>query len=502
MRRGFAFILLVSALGSWTPSAFGQYPYPYPAQPQYGPMPGQYMQPQQYGPMPAQYMQPQPYSPMPAQYGPNPMMPPPGYYPQPMPMMQPQQQPPRVYVFGPLTDTAVVPVDPAPARPGLLKILPGTAKPASGATSAKANLTQVQLTLPPAASKENSGIVRTQLAPEACGSDCGDGCCAPTPMYDFIPKEPKLAGHGHFIGDVGAYYLVPFVNPRTAFSRTDPTGATTTGEFQRQADYGPFVSFGYISHNTWGVRADYWYLHGSANQTASNADPASTLATPTIGGFQIVSPSLTLQNGIGTDQFNFSQRLDMNVADIEVLKEWHLLDTTMLFGFGARYASIQQSYSATRTNPGGFDPTGVNSVTFDREDLSSITRYTGWGPTVSFEILQPLGCSNFSFYSNFRAAFLWGTQSFTQNNRVQERSTFFGVTTFTDNQNANAQFSTRQVEVGEVEVGLQYGRRFGPCYLFARTGIVLQRWWNVGNPTGAGGNLEFLGGTTKIGISY
>ena len=60
--------------------------------------------------------------------------------------------------------------------------------------------------------------------------------------------------------------------------------------------------------------------------------------------FTIASPSGTLAQGIGVDQFQFSQRLEMNVADVEVLKEWKFLDTlACLFGF-SRYAQVIQGY--------------------------------------------------------------------------------------------------------------------------------------------------------------
>jgi hypothetical protein len=475
MRRGYALILLVSVIGTWTSSAFGQYPYPYP--PPYGPMPGQYMPPQPYGPMP-----------------------PPGYYPQPMP----QQQPPRVFVYGPLTATPPDPTAPLPG-PGVPQQAPAKNAPpkATKTNDQKANIAQAQLTLPPAGANDTGPVSRSQLAQEACGATCFDDICAPTPIYDFIPKDPVLPGHGHFIAEVGAIAMVPIMNPHTAFQAIGALGGTTSTDFPRQADYGPSVQFGYISHTGWGIRADYWYLHGDINETYANNNPAVTFATPAINGLQMSGPSVPLAGGIGVDQYHFSQNLDLQVADLEIVKEQQFLDTSFLFGVGVRYAHFEQIYNATRTNPGGVDAFG-DAATFSRADFSSMSRYEGWGPTLSMEVLQPIFKSNFAFYANMRASFMWGMESFQQTDRVQERFTnFLAPTTIIDSAGAAAQLINRQIEVGELEAGLQYGCRIGHrVYLYSRAGVAVQRWFNVGNPTQNNGNVEFIGATLKMGISF
>jgi hypothetical protein len=471
MRRGYALILLMSVVGAWTPSAFGQYPYPYPQQPPYGPMPGQY------GPPP---------------YGP---MPPPGYYPQPMP----QQQPPRVFVYGPLT---AMPPDPTAPLPGQGMPQPAPTK-ASKTTDQKSNVSQAQLTLPPAGAKDGAPVSRGELVPESFGGTCLDDICAPTPLYDFIPKDPVMPGHGHFLFEIGALAVVPYMNPHSMYQTTNALGGGNSTDFPRQADFGPSVQFGYIAHNGWGIRADYWYLHGDINETVANTNPAISFATPTIGGLQISGPSLPLANGIGTDQYHFAQRLDLQVADIEGIKECQFLDTTFLFGAGIRYAHFEQKYNATRSNPGGFDAFG-DAVTFDRTDFSSLSRYEGWGPTFSFEMVHPIFKTNFALYANLRASFMWGTESFQQTERVQDRfSNFLGAAGFVDNSTAAAQLINRQIEVGEAEVGVQYGTRLGSrVYLYGRIGVSIQRWFNVGTPTTNNGDVEFFGGTAKIGLTF
>jgi hypothetical protein len=501
MGRGFAFLLSISALTALTPAAFGQYPYPY------GPMPMQYSRPP-YGypaPMPSPYMQPYGYpAPMPA-YGPNPMMARPMYY-APAPMMQqtapmwqaPEAKNTKVFVYGPVDETVGVPSpNPIAAPPNpLVAPLKSEAEP-SGVSATQGVLTRGGARLPPTFSKAD-------LFPEGCGPEgCGPGCddCpeACGPSRGPQPYEPPMRGRGHFIGEVGAYFLTPLSVSRIAYNTTR-NGGTTGTDFPQQVDWGARASAGYMFHCGWGVRGNYEYLRGSIRQSIANADPTTMITTPLPAPFQIVSPSATLNGGIGPDRFRFSQRLELHVADTEVLKETSFLDTTFLVSFGARYARMMQSYSATRTNPGGGN--GAVTVALDRMDLDTSNRFEGWGPTTSLEAVHPLGCG-FSIYGNVRGSFLWGTDRFAQNLHNQNRTvTAAGLATFTDAFNSNDAFDSRYVSILEVEAGVQYGHRFGRCYFFARAGGVFQRWWDVGNPTNANGSLNFLGGTVRTGITY
>jgi hypothetical protein len=496
MRRRFALFLSVTALGLLTPAVFGQYPYPYGPMPiQYGPMPGPYPpMPAQYAPMPAQYAPPYGYPPPMPAYGPNPMMAQPMYY-QPAPMWQaPQSNNSKVVVYGPLTEE--MPSAPLPSP---------LAAPAKSAAAPPA---MVQSQAPAAPNRGGMRILpttysKTDLPPEtydpaysegpaACGSAACGPACDPHPPWDR-----PLYGRGHFIGEVGAYFLTPVSIPHTAFTSTI-AGNTATTEFPRNVDFGATASFGYLWHNDWGFRGNYTYLRGTVNGSISNSDPTSTILTAVP---VIMSPSLAVGQGIGSDQFTFAQHLELHVADIEVLKEAHFLDTTFLFSFGGRYAHVQQSYSASRNNPGGTN--GVITVALDREDLDASNRFDGWGPTFSFEAVHPLTHWGLSGYGSVRGSVLWGIDRFRQN--YHNGTTLIdanGVPIFTDVTKVGESNDRRTVPTGEAEVGLQFGNRIGRFYVFARAGAVFQRWWDVGSPYGSSGNLGFLGGTMKVGITY
>ncbi len=477
MRRVFAFFVAVSALGSMTSAAFGQYPYPY-------------------GPMPVQYTPPYGYPmPMPA-YVPNQMMPQPMYYPQPAMMQPPMMQPPagrntKVFVYGPLTDDPVPFTQQAPVAPmPYPQPLPAKSDPAAS------SVTQAQAVLMRGGPRTLPTYSKADLAPEACGPGGDD-----SPPMGYLPKayEPPMRGRGHFIGEAGANFLVPIISNRTAFTTT-ANGVTTNTEFPRQVDFGPHGSFGYMFHTGWGVRGDYDYLNGSISQATNNTTPATAVRTPLIGPFQINSPGTSLNAGIGIDQFNTTQRLERHIADIEFLKETHVLDTTFLFGAGGRYTRLTQSYAASRINPGGGN--AVVNVAVDREDVDSTHRFEGWGPTVSMEMIHPLR-HGFSIYGDVRGSFLWGKDVLARSYHYRNRGADnVGNVNFTDTALANDVHDHRYVPSLDTELGIQYGCRVGRCYVYARTGVNFQRWWDVGSPNSSGGIISFIGGSARLGITY
>lgn len=494
MRRGLAFVSCLAILGWMAPSAFGQYPYP-PAPPMYGPP--------MYGPMPM--------------YGPPMYGPPMPYYPPPPMWQPPPPAKPNVIIYGPLNPIEEGPRSLARPQPS------GTSAPApvKGASASNAptsgDIRQVQATFPAdrspdalPARRDAKPIRRTDFSADNCGPGCNDGLACPDhgpceygpcdPVFGHITPQKPLYGHGRFIGDVGAYFLLPYTDSRLAYTTTDAVN-TGSSDFPRAVYFGPRVSFGYMSHTGWGIRANAWYLQGSVSRSISNSDVNTQITTALAPPFEIVSPSQTLQQGIGADQLSFTQRIQVNVADIECLREYQFGESTFLFSLGGRYARIVQDYSASRNNPGGSNT--ATTVLVDRENLDSSSRFEGWGPTGSAEIVCMLGKSNVSFYSNLRGSYLWGVQRFGQNYQAQRNSVDNkGVPTFEEINDSRNAADSRTAYIAELEAGLQYGCCFGKCYVFARGGAVYQRWWDVGSPTSADGSLNFLGGTVRVGLTY
>jgi hypothetical protein len=395
---------------------------------------------------------------------------------QPMPMYA-QPAPQKVMVFGPLDQRMEPMTLPVPSKQDLV------ARPT---TSGGVRQVQAESNGPPV-------MTRQEMTPEACGSDGDVGALCDPRIY-----QKPTRGRGRFIGEVGAYFLAPFSSSRFAFNMTTD-GQTEAVDFPHALNAGARTSLGYMFHTGWGVRGNYGFLTGVASQSAV-VNPGSDLRISSAYA-TINAPSFALNNGIGYDNFDFRQRFQAHFADIELIKEACFLDTTFLFGVGGRYGRITQSYTASRTNPGG-PGAGLTSVTLDQEDQNSSSFFEGWGPTVVGEVVQPL-CGGVSAYGSIRGAFLFGTDRFAQTYRNQIRSTdAAGVTTFTDTTAASTLFDHRYVSFVEPELGLQFGRRMCGCYVFARLGAVYQRWWDVGTPTTFGGSLNMVGGTFRLGIVY
>ena len=396
-----------------------------------------------------------------------------------------------------------LPAQPAPAGKA-------TTTTTTAAKNAKSDIVQVQATSPPRTLLEKTPIKRTQMVvPEACGNGmCEDGLVCPSyapcdygPCDPVFGKEPKAVhGHGRFLGEIGAYFLIPFTDSRLAYTTTN-AAFNSDEDFPRTTYFGARGSVGYLFHTGWGLRANYAFLTGSVNRSVANADLTTEYRTALPAPFEFTSPSLTLRQGLGADQLNFRQRLELQVADAECLKEHQWMDMILLTSFGGRYARINQDYSASRNNVGGFN--GMTTVNIDREDLASSSRFEGWGPTGSIELVCMLGKSNISCYSNLRGSYLWGVHRFSQDYNAQRHSVSnTGVPAFDDVVNSSLVTDRRTVGIAEAEGGLQYGCQVGRCYFYTRAGAVYQRWWDVGHPTSADGSLTFLGGTVRVGVTY
>jgi hypothetical protein len=425
-------------------------------------------------------------------YYPQYQMPRPAYYygqpaqPQPMYSYTPAT-PPKLNTFGPVpVDASTAPATTTGSRS------PAPGQPANGVVRTNAAQTDVAL----------EGCGPEGCPTGACTDDCG--VCKKMLPLPLPPPNPS----GHFIGIVGLEFLVPFPAQRTAYTTSTPTSSSTTS-FAHDLDYAPFFSLGYVFHNGWGIRGDFWFMHGNSNALVGNSNPNVSIATPpstdpAITGqpFQIVTPSTTLLAGIGTDQFTFSRSFDFKVADLEVVREYNLFDSFFLFGAGARYAMISQGYSATRTNGGGTNPATGTIVTLDQENLSFLSRYEGMGPTVSFEMVHPIHGTCLSLYGNVRGSWLFGTERFHEDYLLSNASIVGGVSQVVNTVFLNENAANRTVPVLDLEAGIQAGWRCGPCYVFGRVGAVYSHWWDIGSSYGSTGSLDLVGGTVKVGIIY
>jgi hypothetical protein len=447
-------------------------------------------------PMPMQSMPMQPYG-SPYQY-PNQwqMMRPPMYPPYPMPMPRPAYyNPPPVYSYQPATPPRMLNYGPL-QKDGSVAVATDTP---AGSTPA------------------NNGVIKTNVTktdhvestPQAscAGGDCSAGTCGAGGSCDACDAGPLKLGplpppqsHGHFFGDLGVEFLVLYPDMRAAYSTSSPTSSSTVN-FAHEVDYAPYFQLGYVFQNGCGIRGDFWFLHGNSNLTYTNSSLTTSVSTPAFP--EIVSPSATLQAGIGTDQFTFTRSFDFKVGDVEFIKECNCFDMQFLFAVGARYAIMSQGYSASRTNGGGVSALTGTAVSQDTENLSLQSTFEGIGPTLSLECVNPIRTTCFAFYGSVRGSCLLGIERYYENHTLQSATTpLGGATTFVNNAFNNEISNNRAVPVVEAEFGIQFGKRVGRCYVFSRFGAVAGRWWDVGSSLSNNSNLDVLGGAFKLGVIY
>lgn len=327
--------------------------------------------------------------------------------------------------------------------------------------------------------------------------------------------------HGSFVAGAGFYILRPFFNNNAAYTTTyttlipgvgvanTTTTNTTQQNFQDNYTFAPLVWLGYVSRSGLGVRARYWYYQNTATTTTTNdVFPTGTTATViTSSGtppFFVTSgnPGSALSNGVGQDQLQFTRSLRLNVWDMEAIQQLNSGPWSLLVGAGARYATLNQSYGATRFNPGGSNAAGTTTFDLDFETASSVNNFKGAGPMAVLEAYRTLGNTGLAIYGSARGSVLFGTHRMPMSHTQLEDGTLAGATIGFATFDSSSLNSYGVLPVGEVELGGLYYRDIGSFRVFVRPAAVGQVWWNAGTATSRTGDLGFLGGTLAFGVQY
>src|SRR5262249_54353864 len=139
----------------------------------------------------------------------------------------------------------------------------------------------------------------------------------------------------------------------------------------------------------------------------------------------------------------------------------------LLCAAGLRFAEINQEYNAYVVGDSGSTQGPIFA------SVVSGHSFHGTGPVVALEARRPLLKSDLALYGSVRGAILFG--SATQN--ALDHFIGFGTTQFTPAQDHR----DRTLPVGEVELGLEYGRNMGSTRAIAQVALVGQEWWGAGN---------------------
>lgn len=312
---------------------------------------------------------------------------------------------------------------------------------------------------------------------EGAGSNCpADFCCDPC---------------GKVIAGAGLYLIQPFYsnNPAVSFFQQG-TGPGSREDVRQHIGTAPLFWFGYMFEGGLGVRARWWYFRQWTEQSYELTPPA--VGTVTTVSAAPLGSVIILDNA---QAFAVTTRLQLNVVDLEGFQDTTLGSWNLLFAGGIGYTDLRQNYNAFALGA----PGARNTPLFSRRS------FTGLGPVMALEARRQLFDSGFNLYSSARGRILFGSAE----------------QTVTGGPELNGEQRSGQsalLPVGELELGVEYGRMFGRSRLFAQAAMIGQEWLGAGNSSGAvrGGppttipifgsedhsNLGFFGASFRLGLNF
>ena len=190
----------------------------------------------------------------------------------------------------------------------------------------------------------------------------------------------------------------------------------------------------------------------------------------------------------------FDSSLAMSVADLELIWDVRAGGWSLLFGAGLRYAHINQNYNANWTSSPASDPTQDTYIT----SLQSGHNFDGIGPIASLEGRYALGTSGFAILANARGALLFG--SGTQSVNYDTVDTQGQVT---PSPMLRSQSSGGVLPMAELELGAEWGQKFGFAQLSIQAAVIGQAWFFAGNAADqdfAFGSTLSDGGLSPLGL--
>ena len=369
----------------------------------------------------------------------------------------------------------------------------------------------------------------------------------PTPIASVENKvpPPEDAGEGLLFGKWsfggGAYGLMPIYqsNPAFIFARTTGTGAGTSGfinqvDFNQRIQAAPLAWLGYTLDSGLGMRVRWFEFDSDSSITGAG----NSLAAITSQYVILPSGQILLQNSnsplIANAVISASENLSINVIDAEATNNFTWCHWAMLASAGVRYGTIDQSYNfevstpfrayvpavpAHGTTPAVPAVIGVPAATYT---ASSCNNFTGVGPTLGLEARRQISDSDLFFYSSARGSLLFGSSQ-EQGTVPFPPSASLSGHTYSITSNGTQYLSNGQASVlgiGELEIGAECEHSWGRLHFSAQLALVGQMWWGAGNSTQVqsldatptaitgvhsvpvGGNLGFVGGVGRIGVSF
>jgi len=293
------------------------------------------------------------------------------------------------------------------------------------------------------------------------------------------------------LGGVGVYFVKPFFenNPAISFFRQG-TGPVTRNDIRHNIVAAPQAWIGVMNDDGLGVRGRYWYLRAGTDQTFQITAPSGPPLT--------VVSALPMGAGLiqnNPQEFAVTSKLELQVADIEVIQEMKFCNWNFLLAGGASRVDISQNYNAYATSASGV---GLRPVFSDH-------RFIGYGPTIALEFRRPIADTCWNLYGSARSRLLYGNS----------KHLAYGGDQLNGLAKANQE---SLVSVQDLELGVEYACDFGHGRFFSQLAMVGQEWFGAGNPTRSSrasppttipnfssednSNFGFIGATVRMGVNY
>ncbi|MEM8540094.1 MAG: Lpg1974 family pore-forming outer membrane protein, partial [Pseudomonadota bacterium] len=267
----------------------------------------------------------------------------------------------------------------------------------------------------------------------------------PYAIYEYDTSGPAIVPAGFFVG-ARASYLNPFIN-------TDVVGADESIGPQGELEIFSLDWAGGGAYKAW---AGYETAHGLGVSLSHMGLDQSTSFSRAENGGSLQShfdPDTDDASIFVNGTLNARETLSMNVTDLEVWQKVKHPNIMVRYGFGARYANIDRNLLANETD-------GDEFINFDHS-------FTGFGPSLSYEVEVPLPRPGFSIYNSARASLLFG----------EHKSAYQGEQVTND---AGFNNSMGFVPTFDTELGVQWRRYTGSGELTLRAGVEAQAWINGG----------------------
>jgi len=310
---------------------------------------------------------------------------------------------------------------------------------------------------------------------ESCSPHSYSNCCN---SVSSSCCEPCCERCGFYAG-FAVVWIRPHFQENTSYIVDPPPDDNVVVPFDYDYEITPRIWMGFQSASGLGMRSRYWEFDhdtGPMSQTAT-----ATTAPIFVEVYGARSNIARNAFAADTETMTTTHSLRLNAFDLEATKAFHPGTSSMLLGFGLRYAKMKQKFRAEVTTAADvIDELVVHDHGFE-----------GFGPTVSLEVIHPFGDGGFDLYGALRASVLFG-DAYQDILEIKNAGADVGRDSYRGEET---------LSIAEIAMGVQYSyETSGGTLYFVRGGYEGQIWFDAGGPIGTTGDMALEGLSLAFGF--